>query len=99
MTEKTTKRLEDLFKDEPDRLSRLTFDVAGIYFDFSKTHLDRDVIKRALQRAGTMDFAKARESLFTGGIVNPSEDRPATHVAERGSGSPAGVEAKAAANP
>ena len=93
MTEKTIKRLEDLFKDEPDRLCRLTFDVAGLYFDFSKTHLDRDVIKRALQRAGTMDFAKARESLFAGGIVNPSEDRPATHVAERGSGSPEDVEA------
>ena len=28
------KRLDELFSAEPDRLSRLTFDVAGIYFDW-----------------------------------------------------------------
>jgi glucose-6-phosphate isomerase len=88
MTEKTIKRLDTLFKDEPDRLSRLSFEVAGIYFDFSKTHLTQAVIAHALQRAETMGFAAAREALFTGGIVNPSEGRPATHVSERGSGSP-----------
>ena len=33
-----------------------------------------------------MGFAAAREALFTGEIVNPSEGRAATHVAERGSG-------------
>ena len=35
-----------------------------------------------------MGFAAARDALFAGDIVNPSEGRPATHVAERGSGAP-----------
>ena len=87
MTEKTIKRLDDLFRNEPDRLSRLSFEVAGIYFDFSKTHLDRDILAASTHRAEERNFAAAREALFAGGIVNPSEDRPATHVAERGSGS------------
>jgi glucose-6-phosphate isomerase len=39
-----------------------------------------------------MGFAAARDALFAGEIVNPSEDRPATHVAERGSGSPDDVD-------
>ena len=34
----------------------------------------------------------ARDALFSGEIVNPSEGRPATHVAERGSGAPADVD-------
>jgi glucose-6-phosphate isomerase len=39
-----------------------------------------------------MGFAFARDALFSGDIVNPSEGRPATHVAERNSGSPEEVD-------
>ena len=35
------RRLDELFAAEPDRLSRLSFEVAGIYFDWSKTPLDQ----------------------------------------------------------
>ena len=43
-----------------------------------------------------MGFAAARDALFAGEIVNPSEGRPATHVAERGSGAPEDVDLAAA---
>jgi glucose-6-phosphate isomerase len=86
------KRLDELFAAEPDRLSRLSFEVAGLYFDLSKTHLDRPIIEEFLVRAERMGFATAREALFSGEIVNPSEGRPATHVAERGSGAPGDVD-------
>src|SRR5262249_48385005 len=82
------KTLEQLFDAEPDRLSRLTFDTAGIYFDWTKTHLDQALVGEFLERAERMGFTAARDALFAGDIVNPSEDRPATHVAERGSGAP-----------
>src|SRR5437764_1449362 len=42
--------------------------------------------------ADCMGFAAARDALFVGEIVNSSEGRPATHVAERGSGSPEDVD-------
>lgn len=80
--------LQELFRTEPDRLSRLSFEVAGLYFDLSKTHLDRDRIGKFLERAARMDFAGKRDAMFRGEIVNTSEGRPATHIAERGSGSP-----------
>jgi len=86
------KPLDELFAAEPDRLGRLTFEVAGLYFDWSKTHLDRSVIEQSLSRADRMGFAAARDRLFAGEIVNPSEGRPATHVAERGSGAPDDVD-------
>jgi glucose-6-phosphate isomerase len=84
--------LEELFAAEPDRLSRLSFEVAGLYFDWSKTHLDQTRIESFLRRAEQMGFAAARDALFAGEIVNPSEGRPATHVAERGSGAPEDVD-------
>jgi glucose-6-phosphate isomerase len=84
--------LDQLFAAEPDRLSRFTFDVAGIYFDWSKTHLDAAVFERFVERAERMGFAAARDALFSGGVVNSSEGRAATHVAERGSGVPAEVD-------
>ena len=84
--------LNDLFKAEPDRLSRLSFEVAGLYFDWSKTHLDQGGIDRSVRRGEQMGFASARDALFSGDIVNPSEGRPATHVAERNSGSPEEVD-------
>jgi glucose-6-phosphate isomerase len=86
------KRLRDLFVSEPDRLSRFSFEVAGLYFDWSKTHLDAELIDASLGRAEEMGFAAARDALFAGEIVNPSEGRPATHVAERGSGAPDDVD-------
>ncbi len=80
--------LKQLFEAEPDRLSRYTLTIAGLYFDWSKTHLDEALVSQFVERAERMGFAAARDALFAGGLVNPSEGRPATHVAERGGGAP-----------
>ena len=92
MQSPSIKRLDELFAVEPDRLSRLSFEVAGLYFDWSKTHLDRTIVEQSLARAEDMRFVAARDALFAGEIVNSSEGRPATHVAERGSGAPDDVD-------
>src|SRR5947209_11293563 len=86
MEQAPIKRLDELFAAEPDRLTRLSFEAAGIYFDWSKTHLDQRIIDQFIARAERMGFAAAREALFAGDIVNASEGRPASHLAERGSG-------------
>lgn len=84
-------RLEELFVSEPDRLSRLSMEVGGLYFDWSKTHLDAGLIGEFVKLAEAQDFAAKREDLFSGAIVNASEGRAATHVAERGQGAPEDV--------
>lgn len=80
-------RIDDLFRREPDRLSLLTREIAGIYFDWSKTHLDRGLLDQFQKLAEEQRFQAARDALFAGAVVNPSEGRSATHIAERGSGS------------
>ena len=92
MQQPEIKRLDELFAAEPDRLSRLNFEAAGIYFDWSKTHLDQALTAEFLARADACGFAAQRDALFAGGIVNPSEGRPASHVAERGNGAPDDVD-------
>ena len=90
-------RLDALFAAEPDRLSRLSFDAAGIYFDWSKTHLDQALID-AFVGCARRTWASPRRATrcSPASIVNPSEDRAATHVAERGNGAPDEVELAAA---
>jgi glucose-6-phosphate isomerase len=88
MDQTSMKRLDELFAAEPGRLSRLSFEAGGIYFDWSKTHLDQATLEEFMARAERMGFAAARDALFAGDIVNPSELRAATHIAERGSGAP-----------
>ena len=90
------KPLGALFEADQDRLSALCFELGGIAFDFSKTHLDADLLGQFVQIAQAQGFAAARDALFAGETVNPTEGRPAEHVAERGTGSADAVELAAA---
>ncbi|HEY5722025.1 MAG TPA: glucose-6-phosphate isomerase [Allosphingosinicella sp.] len=83
--------LAGLFRDEPDRLSALVLEIAGIRFDFSKTHLDSALLAAFERLAEARDLAGARDALFSGAIVNPTEGRAAEHSAERGQGAPDSV--------
>ena len=83
--------LADLFKTEPDRLSRLAIDEAGIRFDFSKTHLSAGLVDSFLKLAEARDLSGHREALFSGKTVNVTEGRAAEHSAERGQGAPESV--------
>jgi len=86
------KRLDALFSAEPDRLSRFARDLAGLYFDWSKTHLDAALVQAFSGLAEEQGLAAARDALFAGEIVNVTERRPADHLAERGSGEAGAVQ-------
>jgi glucose-6-phosphate isomerase len=88
--------LKDLFAGDADRLATFSTDVAGIHFDFSKTHLDAAALDAFTALAKAADLAGKREALFAGDPVNVTEGRAAEHTAERGEGSEDSV-ARAAA--
>ena len=83
--------LVELFAADPDRLAKLSLDVAGIHFDWAKTHLTPDAIAAFEVLAKASDLAGKREALFGGEIVNVTEGRAVEHTAERGEGSAGGV--------
>ncbi|MEM8697395.1 MAG: glucose-6-phosphate isomerase [Pseudomonadota bacterium] len=84
-------RLTALFDSDPDRLDRLTIEEAGLYFDFSKTHLDAALLDSFAALADAQDLAGKRDALFGGEPVNASEGRAAEHMAQRGQGAPESV--------
>ena len=84
--------LAGLFESEPDRLARLTIEEAGIRFDFSKTHLDKRLVAAFVALADKAGFARERDRLFAGEVVNATEERAAEHTAERGQGAPESVQ-------
>ena len=84
--------LETLFERDEDRLSAFSLELGGLYFDWSKTHLDANLLKAFVSIAETAGFSAARDALFSGAIVNPTESRPAEHIAERGTSAPDAVE-------
>ena len=95
--------LAALFAADPDRPAAMTRRIAwpmelgsgaetALRIDFSKTHLDDAALSAFEGLAEASGFTAARDALFGGGIVNPTEGRAATHGALRGSGTPAQVE-------
>ena len=84
-----TSTLARLFDEDAERVARASRTVSNIYFDWSKTHLDARLIDGFLALAEAAQYGSKRDALFAGDIVNLSEGRPATHVAERGQGAPA----------
>jgi glucose-6-phosphate isomerase len=86
------KPITSLFGDHPDRLSRMVLEACAIRFDFAKTHLSPAHLELFADLAASRDLAGARDALFSGAIVNPTEARAAEHGAERGEGAPESVE-------
>jgi glucose-6-phosphate isomerase len=92
--------LNQLFAGNTGRVAELSarLDLPGgaIRFDWSKTHLDAAHIAGFQVLAEATGYADRRAALFSGEMVNPTEDRAAEHTAQRGLGAKDSV-AKAAA--
>lgn len=88
--------LADLFAADGDRLgklsARLDWEEGGGIFDWSKTHLDDDLLTAFEALAEAQDFGGRRSALLKGERVNTTEDRAAEHTAQRGVGAETSVE-------
>ncbi len=83
---KQNEQLGDIFAQDSERLDRLTIEMGGLFFDFSKTHLSQNLISALSSAAFECDFAGKRAALFAGEAINVTEGRAAEHTAERGEG-------------
>ena len=92
--------LADLFEADADRVAKLTGRIdwgaddtaGGIRFDWSKTHLDDELLDLFEELAEACGFADHRAALLEGEKINVTEDRAAEHTAQRGTGTEASVE-------
>ena len=79
--------ISELFANDAERVGALTIEQSGIRFDNSKTHLDDAALSAFGELSDAMGLLQARDALFAGAVVNPTEGRAAEHTAERGNGS------------
>ena len=87
--------LMQMFDDHKGRLAELSLNVAGLHGDFSKLAVDAPALALLGDLAAAADLDGWKARLFAGEVVNPSERRAATHMAERGVGAAGDVAAAA----
>jgi glucose-6-phosphate isomerase len=83
--------LAQLFEGDANRVATLSADVAGIHFDWSKTHLTPEALQAFATLADQMGLSAKRDALFAGQAINVTEGRAVEHTAQRGEGSPESV--------
>ncbi|MEQ7153937.1 glucose-6-phosphate isomerase [Brevundimonas aurifodinae] len=76
-------RIADQFAADPDRLSRMTVEAAGLYLDLSKQSWTRAGFEACLELARATGVESARARLFGGEAVNDTEGRAVLHPALR----------------
>ena len=76
-------RIVDQFAADPERLSRMTTEAAGLFLDLSKQSWTRDAFEACLDLARAADVEGRRADLFAGEAVNLTEGRAVLHPALR----------------
>ncbi len=75
------KSILDFF--DPDRLKDFSFEFNGTYFDFSKHRLDKNLFNLLVDFVEEMNTSDAIEAMFSGKIINKTEQRAVLHTALR----------------
>jgi glucose-6-phosphate isomerase len=71
------------FKDNPQRASDFSFETDGLCFDYSKNLLNQKTLDALLQLANECDLKDAIEAMFSGALINRTENRAVLHTALR----------------
>ena len=75
--------LRDLFATDSGRFDQFQLTAAGIFLDYSKNHITSETIKLLGDLAEQSRVQNKIDAMFAGGVVNPTEGRPALHTALR----------------
>lgn len=76
-------KISDQFKSDPNRFSKFSLDVSGVFLDYSKNRITEETIRLLCDLANASDLAKHRDDMFSGKRINNTEDRPVLHTALR----------------
>ena len=77
--------ISNKFSEDDKRLKAFSYDFSGMYFDFSKTHISKELLACYQSYAGSINFKVMREQLFSGERINSTENRSVLHMLLRDS--------------
>ena len=75
--------LRRAFADDPERVSRLTFEAADLFVDLSKNLVDTDVLAALVELGQQVGVEQRRDAMFAGEKINVTEGRAVLHTALR----------------
>ena len=75
--------MRDLFDADPGRFSRFSIQFEDILVDFSKNILKDETLALLMELAKEVDLNDAIEKMFSGDIINETENRAVLHTALR----------------
>ena len=75
--------LRELFRRDPGRVERLTFEAAGLTVDVSKHRITDETVRRLLALARACRLEEERDAMFAGERINETENRAVLHTALR----------------
>ena len=75
--------MRDLFAEDGDRFKRFSLGLDGLFLDYSKNRVTTGTMDLLLALAREADVEGRRDAMFSGAIVNTTENRAALHTALR----------------
>lgn len=76
-------RIRDYFVADTQRFDKMSLRVGGLFLDYSKHHISQAVLGKLLELADHSALVQRRAQMFSGDIINVTEDRPVLHTALR----------------
>lgn len=77
------KTLQTYFAENPERANHFSIEWESFFVDFSKTHIDDDILSQLLLLAKETGLIQARDAYFNGEPINQTEGRAVLHTALR----------------
>ena len=75
--------LKDWFAADSERVSKLSFDAAGLHFDLSKNLITDKTLGLLADLGRAVDLEGRRDAMYAGAHINTTEDRAVLHTALR----------------
>lgn len=76
-------QLRQLFEADAERFHKFSLEAAGLFFDFSKTHINEQTLALLTALAKARGVESLRDAMFRGERINLTEDRAVLHTALR----------------
>ena len=75
--------LKEAFAADPERVSKLSFDMDDLHFDLSKNLVDEKTLSLLCDLGRAVGLEERRDAMFAGEHINTTEDRAVLHTALR----------------
>ncbi|UXZ55998.1 glucose-6-phosphate isomerase [Halomonas sp. 7T] len=76
-------RIRDYFTHDPQRFEKMSLRVGGLFLDYSKHQVSDEVLAKLIELADHSALVQRRAQMFSGDIINVTENRPVLHTALR----------------